>query len=121
MPNMETIQKRLQVLEDLQEELRNLRQQASEMLEDDPEYTRIKGETDQIKEQVKEKKAQLVEGTAYNEAQEKMKELRADIKDQQEALSQELIDLYKEEGITRIEAPNGEVKELKFSVKLINA
>jgi ABC-type phosphate transport system auxiliary subunit len=121
MPNMEMIQKRLQMLDDLQEELRKLRQDANEMLENDPEYTRIKEETDLIKEQVKEKKAQVVEATAYNEVQEKMRELRGDIKDQQEALSQELIELYKEEGVTVVETPSGEVKKLKFNVKLINA
>ena len=109
------------MLEDLQDELRGLRQQSNEMLEDDPEYARIKEETALIKEQVKEKKAQVVEATAYNEVQEKMKEIRADIKDQQEALSQELIELYKDEGVTVVETPSGDVKKLKFNVKLVSA
>ncbi|MBP8961100.1 hypothetical protein KBG31_02665 [Patescibacteria group bacterium] len=121
MANMEMIQKRLGMIEELQEELRKLRQDANEMLEGDPEYARIKEETDLIKEQVKEKKAQAIEASAYNETQEKMKEIRADIKDLQEALSQELIELYKDEGVTMIETPGGNVKKLKFNVKLVDA
>ena len=118
---MEMIQKRLGMLEELQEELRKLRQDANEMLEQDPEYARVKEETDLVKAQVKEKKAQAIEGSAYNETQEKMKEIRNDIKDQQEALSQELIELYKDEGVTMVETPSGDVKKLKFNVKLIDA
>ena len=120
MADMEMIQKRLRIIEDLQEEMRKLRQDSQEILEDDPDYAQFKEQTDLIKEQVKEKKAQVMDSSVYAETQIKLKELRADIKDQKEALSQELIDLYKEEGITRIEGPDGEVKKLKFDVKLVS-
>ncbi len=121
MASMELIQKRLRMIADLRAELRALRQEASDILENDPEFVRIKEETDLIKTQVKEQKARVIETSAYKEVQEKMKELRADLKDLQEALSQELVELYKEEGITTIEDADGEVKRLKFSVRLVDA
>lgn len=121
MAQMEMVQKRLGMLEDLEEELRKLRQDAREVLENEPGYEKMKEETDLVKEQIKEKKAQIAESSVYNELQAKMKEVRAEIKDLRDALSQELMELYKDEGLTMVESPSGKVKKLKFDVKLIDA
>ncbi len=121
MPTMEMVKKRLQVISDLQDELRELKSQADDLLEDNAEYAEVKEQTDLIMEQVKEKKARVLEDPAYANATQKMGDIRTDIKDQQDALSQELVDLYKEEGITEIEDSNGDLKRLKFAVKLVSA
>ncbi len=121
MAQMEMVQKRLGMLEDLEEELRRLRRDAKEVLENEPGYEKVKEETDLVRERIKEKKAQIAESSVYNELRAKIKEVQEEIKDLKDALSQELIELYKEEGLTMLESPSGRVKKLKFDVKLIDA
>mgnify|MGYP001611005021 CR=1 FL=1 len=56
----------------------------------------------------------------YVSIREQMKDKRQEIKEHKEALSQELVEYYKDSGSQEIADQNGEVKRMKFSVKLVN-
>jgi len=114
------VQKRLQIINSLQEELRELASHRKDILEENNEYNELEEKNKLIREQAAEKKKQILATPEYNAVTRQVKDIRADIKDQREALSQELIELYREEGLTEIEDPKGNIKKLKFSVRLIN-
>jgi len=114
----DSIQKRIQIMEDMKNELRVLNDMLKETLEKDPEYAKTEEEKSKIKEE-----ATVVKNKAYDKSDvrkilEQIKEKRDDIKEAQETLSLELIEYYKENSVLTIEDGEGHVRELKISVKL---
>ena len=119
----ETIVKRLKIISDLNTELNVLKDQYDDALESDTEYQRVQGETDELKAQVRERNTQIKESVlekrAYKTLQEEIKEKREEIKNHKEILSHELVEYYKETGLLEVEDADGNVKKMKFSVKLV--
>ncbi len=115
------VQRRLSILEDLKEERTKLKNHREEILEENKEYSELEEQKKLVKEQAREKKKSILEIPEYKVVEEKLKEVRAEIRDHRDALSQELLELYEEEGTTEIEGPEGKVKKLKFKVRLVNA
>jgi len=74
----------------------------------------------EVKEEKKASKTRLMTNSAYSSMEEDIKEKRRDIKENKEALSVELVELYRSEGVTEITDPDGNIKRLKFSVRLTN-
>ena len=118
--NIETIDKRLKILSDLHEELNGLKNHLDEILENDSEYQSVLEEAAKVKEASKERKTKISENQMFKNITEQMKEKRLEIKDNKEALSQELVDYYRESGKMEIEDENGNTKRLKFSVRLVS-
>ena len=118
--NIETIDKRLKILSDLHMELNGLKNHLDEILENDSEYQSVLEEAAKVKEASKERKTKISENQMFKNITEQMKEKRLEIKDNKEALSQELVDYYRESGKMEIEDENGNTKRLKFSVRLVS-
>lgn len=120
MSKRDMVHKRLRIINELKEELKELKHHRKDILEEDNEYSELKEKNKLIKDQASTKKKQILDAPEYKAVIDQMKELREEVRDQKEALSQELIELYKEEGITEIEDSEGNLKKLKFSVRLVN-
>lgn len=117
------ITKRLEILKELQIELNSLRTHYEETLENDPQFQRIQEEQEKVKKeatQAKEKQEKVASTPSYKAIADQIKEKKTEIKEHQEALSQELVDYYRENGTLEIEDNEGNVKRMKFSVKLVN-
>jgi len=114
------IQKRLQIIGDLKEELNSLKENYEDMLEDDPLFQEVQEKAQEVREEKKASKTRLMTNTVYYGINEEIKEKRREIRENKEALSQELVELYKKEGKMEIIDPEGNVKRMKFSVRLIN-
>ena len=121
--NKEMIVKRLGILDQLQQELNKLRTNYEETLENDPQYQKIQEEQEKIKTEVfkeKEKQVKIMETPSYKAISDQIKEKRTELKEHKEALAQELIEYYRESGTMEIEDSEGNIKRMKFSVKLVN-
>ena len=118
--NKEAIDKRLKIISDLHMELNGLKVHLDEILENDSEYQSVLEEVVKIKEASQERKAKISENKMFRNITEQMKDKRLEIKDNRDALSQELIDYYRESGRMEIEDENGKTRRLKFSVRLVN-
>ena len=119
---METgvIQKRLKILDDLIHEITKLKASLEDALMDDPNYGKMVEEEEETKRVKKEKKDRIMSTATIKGYQEEIKEKMEELKDTREILSQELVDYYKENGTLEITDADGNVKRMKFSVKLVN-
>ena len=119
-----SIVKRLKILQELSEELNVLKDSYDDALNNDAQYQRAQEEIEEFKTQVKEKteevKTKVLEKSTFKNLREDIKEKKEEIKNHQEILSHELVEYYKETGLLEIEDPEGNVKKMKFSVKLVN-
>jgi len=119
---METgvIQKRLKILDDLVHEIAKLKASLEDALMDDPNYGKMMEEEEETKKVKKEKKDRIMSTATIKGYQEELKEKMQEIKEIREILSQELIDYYKDSGTLEIVDADGNVKRMKFSVKLVS-
>lgn len=115
-----SIAKRLKIIEDLMDELNVLKDMYESALENDPAYQEVQEVEEKTKGEIKQKKSLVMSNTEYIKLAEQMKEKRLEIKDAKDALSQDLADFYREEGILEIEDHNGNIKRIKFSARLTN-
>ena len=121
--SQEMIVKRLGIMEQLQQELNKLRTHYEETLENDPQYQKIQEEREKVKNEVsqsKEKQEKVMETPSYKAISDQIKEKRTELKEHKEVLAQELVEYYRENGTMEIEDAEGNVKRMKFSVKLVN-
>ncbi|OGC45768.1 hypothetical protein A2793_01905 [candidate division WWE3 bacterium RIFCSPHIGHO2_01_FULL_38_45] len=118
--NKDAIDKRLKIISDLQMELNGLKVHLDEILENDSDYQTVLEEVAKVKEESQERKAKISENKMFRNIKEQMKEKRLEITDNKDALSQELMDYYRESGRMEIEDENGKTRRLKFSVRLVN-
>ena len=114
------IQRRLRIISDLKEELNSLKENYEDVLEEDPLYQEVQEKALEVREEKKASRIRLMTNTTYYGMSEEIKEKRREIRENREALSQELVELYKKEGKMEIIDPDGNVKRMKFSVRLIN-
>jgi len=119
---METgvIQKRLKILDDLVHEIAKLKASLEDALMDDPNYGKMMEEEEETKKVKKEKKDRIMSTATIKGYQEELKEKMQEIKEIREILSQELVDYYKDSGTLEIVDADGNVKRMKFSVKLVS-
>jgi hypothetical protein len=121
--NQEMIVKRLGIVDQLQQELNKLRTYYEETLENDSQYQKFQEEQEKVKTEVsqsKEKREKIIEIPSYKAISDQIKEKRTEIKEHKEVLAQELIEYYRENGTMEIEDSEGNVKRMKFSVRLVN-
>jgi hypothetical protein len=62
----------------------------------------------------------VLSNQSYKALQDEIKERRQELKENKEILSMELVDLYRESGLPEVEDVDGNIKKMKFSVKLVN-
>jgi hypothetical protein len=119
---METgvIQKRLKILDDLVHEVTKLKGDLEDALMDNPIYGKMLEEEEETKKVKKEKKDKIMSTATIKGYQEEIKEKMQEIKENREILAQELVDYYKDNGTLEITDADGNVKHMKFSVKLVS-
>jgi predicted house-cleaning NTP pyrophosphatase (Maf/HAM1 superfamily) len=121
--NQDMILRRMEIIDELQLELNKLKSHYDESLENNAEVQKIEEEQEEVKKQqsaAKEKKERILELPSYRAISDQIKEKKQEMRDHKEALAQELIEYYRESGTLEIEGPDGSVKRMKFSVKLVS-
>ncbi len=118
--NKNMILKRLQIIDDLLNELAVVRDMYESALENDPAYQEVQEVETKAKAEITQKKSVVLGNSEYIKLAEQLKEKRVQIKEAKEALSQDLADYYRESGELEIEDQNGNIKRIKFSVKLVS-
>jgi len=120
MSKRDMVQKRLQMLNSLREDLRELNSHRKDILDESEGYNELEEKVSWLRSRPLKKRSKFLAIPEYDAVIRQIKDIRIDIEDQKDALSQELIELYREEGITEIEDSKGNIKKLKFSVRLVN-
>ena len=118
--NEEAIKKRLKIIEDLKTQLNSLKVNHDELVDEDSLVQEDQEKAAELKEEQSASKTRLLANPVFSAISEEMKETRRDIKENNEALSQELVEFYKKEGKQEITDADGNVKRMKFSVRLVN-
>lgn len=122
--DLAVINKRLQLVKDLGDELRVMKEQYEEALENDPQYQKMQEKVEKLKEEAREEKNQVTDKvlnkSTFQNLRDDMKEKQEEIKTAKEVLSQELVEYYKSTGQMEIEDVDGTVRKMKFSVKLVS-
>jgi hypothetical protein len=118
--SIDTIQRRLKILSDLQDEINKIMGLVRESLENDPEYQAVQEAEKKLKEETKDKKVKAKSAPTLKNMDDEVKELRRQVKENKEILAIELADYYKESGSLEIVDNEGNVKRVVFSVKLVN-
>jgi phosphoglycerate-specific signal transduction histidine kinase len=113
------INKRLEILANLQEELTKIKALYQETLENDPKYQEIQEQSKKFREETKEKRAKIKDSETMQKIDEQIKLLRDDIKQNREVLAQELADFYKDNGTMVITDNEGRKRRFVFSFKFI--
>lgn len=101
------------------EELKKQKGILDDIFANDPTY---KQHSEQAKEATKIKsatKAQIMKQPQVAELSEKVKNMRQDIKEMQEALSDYLKEYQRISGVNEIEGDDGEVREIVYTARLI--
>lgn len=115
---LEIVRRRILLIEQAQKELKKLKEMYNDIFANDASYN----EADKVvKEAMKKRKdvqAQLAKQPAAQQTLGKIKDLKDQLKDNQESLSQELMEYYKTSGVTEIEDAQGNVQEFQIVVKL---
>lgn len=117
----ESITHRLQIIKDIQSEMKKVKALYEEMLDENDDYTTAKEEAAVQREELKIRKQKVLAKPEFVEYDEQIKELKQDMAENKEILYQELADYYKESGNQEIVDSEGKRKRMKFTVKLVNA
>lgn len=115
---LEIVRRRLTILEKAKDQLKKLKEMYNDIFDNDPGFS----EADKVvKEAMKKRKdvqAQLSKQPNAADLNAKLKDLKSQIKDNEDVLSQELMEYYKTAGVTEIETEDGSVQEFAIIVKL---
>jgi len=106
-------------LQELRDQLRESREQLEDMLINDLTYHE---QTEKAKEAGKSKnqtKSQLLKQPLALELAEKLKSSREEVKDIQQSLSDYLLQYQRLTGANEFEDKDGNVREIKYTVKLV--
>jgi len=115
----ERIQNRIKILEDIKKEAKKLKAVYKETLEEKPSYQEIQEEKKKMREQQQDLKLKVMKDPQLSDYDLQLKELAQDLKENQEILSQELVDYYKDTGSLELTDEEGNRKKIVFSAKLI--
>lgn len=122
MLNLESvINMTLSKIDRLSQELRKQNEMVESVLMGDPTYRQ---HVEQAKEALKIKnttKSEIMKRPDVRPIAEKVKELRAEIKDAKESLSSYLPEYHKVSGQTTIEGEDGQVRQILYIAKLVKA
>ncbi len=116
----EKITNRLRIIVDIKEDIKKVKAEYDENLEEDDNYLSMQEENKKAREELKIHKMKMSTRPVIREYEEHLKELRLDLKENKEILARELIDYYRETGKLEIVDKKGNTKKIKFSVQLVN-
>ena len=115
---LEIVRRRISILEKAKVELKKLKEMHDDMLINDPGFNKADEALKELAKKKKDIQSQLDKQPAAVEVNTKLKDIKEQIKSNEEALSQELMEYYKTSGVTEIEDADGNVQEFTIVVKL---
>ena len=107
---------------DLENHRKSLREQnnmLNDAFENDAEYADIQKKSQEVQNAKKIIRARIINEPAIALLDDKVSNLRSQVKEAQSALSAYLLQYYTESGLLQITDSDGEIKELVTSVKLV--
>lgn len=116
--SLETIKKRIKIIHDLQERLRNIKDTSTGMIQDLLDVQEVESKYLSAKEEYDEKIKAVKGKPQIANALQEMKETKEEIKENKEIVSQELVEYYKETGSMEITDIDGTVYKVSFAAKL---
>ena len=115
---LEIVRHRLVLLEKAREEMKKLNEMHNDIFLNDGFYVDAEKQVKDALKRKKEVKAQLSKQPQAAELYGKIKDLKEQIKMNQESLSTELMEYYRTSGVTEIETEDGSVQEFAIVIKL---
>lgn len=118
--NMEgLIKNHLQAIRKLQEELNKNKEMLDDILANDPTYQEHLNAANEASKTKNATKAQVLKQPQAADLDKKIKEIKADMKENQGSLSDYLSEYSRLSGLTEIEDDEGNMMQISFSAKLI--
>lgn len=106
-------------LEKLQKDLKEQSTMLKDTFENDAEYAAASEKAREVQKMKKEIKDKLISDPSVALLDAKVNDLKTEVKDARQALSDYLHQYYLESGLTQITDSSGEVREIVTSVKLV--
>lgn len=118
--NMESmIKSHMSEIDKLQEEVKKHKEMLDDIFKNDPtfqEHSELAKEASKVKQNTKK---QILKRPAAAELDNKVKSLKSQLKETQNALSDYLQEYARMSGVTEIEGDDGEVREIVYVAKLV--
>lgn len=115
---LQIVRRRLTILEKAKVELGKLKEMYNDIFVNDPTYNEADKVVKDAMKKRKDVQARLSKQPNVAELNGKLKDLKSQIKDNEDVLSTELMEYYKTAGVMEIETENGDVQEFAIVVKL---
>lgn len=115
---LDTVRRRLVILEKAREEYKKAKEMYDDTFVNDPDFQEADKEVKEVSKKKKEIQTRLARQPHVASLNTKLKEVKDHIKENEEVLSQELIEYYRTAGVTEIEDADGNVQEFAIVIKL---
>lgn len=115
---LEIVRRRLGILDKTKVQLKKLKEMYNDVFVNDSTYNAADKIVKDAMKKRKDVQAQLAKQPAVVETSGKIKDLKEQIKDNEEQLSLELMEYYKTSGVTEIEDEEGNVQEFTIVIRL---
>lgn len=114
------MQKRIEMIEQLQRQIRETKEMLKEELENNAEYRDAVEQANELNTKKKRLKDEISNSGSNKELLAKIKEDSEEIATLKEILSAELMQVYTEEKVDEIPDLNGDVRKFKVQAKLVS-
>lgn len=115
---LEVVRRRLVIIEKSKEEFKKLKEMHDDAFTNDATYNAADKIVKEATNKRKEIMTQLSKQPGVAETIGKMRDLKDQIKSNEESLADELMEYYRTAGVTEIEDENGNVQEFVISIRL---
>jgi DNA repair exonuclease SbcCD ATPase subunit len=116
--DLETIQRRIEQLEQSQNEIKALKVTLEDALKEDERYQEVDLETRELATKKKRIKDEIWGQPTYREAIQKIKEIKEEITDISDILNHELLEWRQQNNSDEIVGSDGAPRKLKINVRL---
>ncbi len=114
----EIVQRRLSILDKAKDELKKLKEMFNDMFVNDSLYVEKDKLVKEAMKKRQDEKARISKQPAAADLAGKIKELKEEIKENEDTLTDELMAYYRTAGVTEIEDADGNVQEFAIVIKL---
>lgn len=115
---LDIVRRRITLLEKAKTELKTLKEMYDDTFLNNEEYVKAEAEIKEVSKKKKDVQAQLSKQSQTVELKGKMTDLKEHIKENEESLSDELMEYYRTSGVMEIETEDGNVQEFTITVRL---
>lgn len=116
--DLEKIQKRIEQVEQAQNELRIIKVTLEDALKEDSTFQELDMQLRELNSKKKKIKDEIWGQTTYQDALAKLKDIKEEIKDLSDILNHELLEWRKENDSDEIIGADGTLRKLKINIRL---